>query len=568
MLARLLLILLLLSCFALGAAAQSGAGDAASTVSANDHGDPLLRAMLVELKRSQQKLQLGEFQRPYFIDYQLLEVRDYVADARLGALVRDQSSVSRFVHVVVRIGDYKHDSFFREGTGVVEIMPIENNELALRRQLWLATDKAYKAALTGLTAKESMLKNIVAERTMPDDFSREQPVDSVLELPKIEVQVDTWKQIVRSTSDLFRADPALDSSAVGLHFRIVNRYYVNTEGTVTRSGNALYTVSFSGSGPAPDGTRLDRSHAYFVSQADELPKPEDVEREARKRIASFELLRKAPTIEDDYHGPVLLSADAVTALLDDLFVPNILGIRPEPGSSARVRGEYSSYFKNRVLPDYFTVVDDPRPQKLDGLTLLGSYGVDDEGVRAEPITVIDKGMLVNFLLGREPIRDFEHSNGRGRADLQGSPGPQISNLIFKAANGISFDELKQKLIQMCRDQGRPYGYYVETTGARLAPRLLWRVYVNDGHMELVRGASFNEMDKRTLSNDIVAAGNDRYVYNIPEPLPRSIVAPSLLFGDLEIQRAEATREKQPLYPAPPLRPRAHIEQVPNTRPHL
>src|SRR5260370_21193761 len=37
-------------------------------------------------------------------------------------------------------------------------------------------------------------------------------------------------QIVRSTSDLFRGDAALDSSGAGLHFRVVNRYYVNTEG--------------------------------------------------------------------------------------------------------------------------------------------------------------------------------------------------------------------------------------------------------------------------------------------------------------------------------------------------
>lgn len=562
MLPRLLFLLAMLICFACATAAQVGAGDTASSVSANDHGDPVLHAMLTELKRSQQKLHLGDFQRPYYIDYLLFEVQDYTADARLGALSRDQSSFGRFVRVVVRIGDYKHDSFFREGSGAIEVMPIDNNELALRRQLWLATDKAYKAALTGLTAKETLLKNVVTEAVLPNDFSQEQPVDSVLRLPSLEAPLDTWKQIVRSTSDLFRADATLDSSAASLQFRIVNRYYVNTEGTVTRNGNAAYAISFGASGPAPDGTRLNRSHGYFVSKADELPKTEEIEREARKRIASFELLRKAPLIEDDYHGPVLFSADAATALIEQLFVPNILGTRPEPGSSARVRGEYSSYYKSRVLPDYFSVVDDPRPQKLDGVTLLGSYAVDDEGVKAEPVTVIDKGVLVNYLLGREPIRDFAHSNGRGRATLQGSPEPQISNLIFTAANGVSFDELKQKLIQMCRDQGRPYGYYLDTTGSNLTPRLLWRVYVSDGHMELVRGASFKELDVRTLRTDIIAAGNDRYVYNLPDPLPRSIVAPSLLFGDLEIQRAEATREKEPQYPAPPLKARSHIERGP------
>jgi len=90
-------------------------------------------------------------------------VQDYLADAKLGALNRDQSNRSRFVTVSVRIGDYKHDSYFHEGTGAVEIIPVENNELALRHQLWLATDKAYKAALTGLSAKRTMLKNVVME---------------------------------------------------------------------------------------------------------------------------------------------------------------------------------------------------------------------------------------------------------------------------------------------------------------------------------------------------------------------------------------------------------------------
>jgi hypothetical protein len=107
---------------------------------------------------------------------------------------------------------------------------------------------------------------------------------------------------------------------------------------------------------------------------------------------------------------------------------------------------------------------------------------------------------------------------------------------------------------MCKDQGRPYGYFVETTGVRLAPRLLWRIYTSDGHMELVRGATFNQLDIRTLRSDIIAAGNDAYVYNRTEPLPSAIVAPSLLFDELEIQRANRTREKPPQYPAPPLTP--------------
>jgi len=522
------------------------------SISTHDHGDPILKAMLAELRRSQEKLQLGQLQRPYFIDYQLTELHDYSSDAILGAIRSDDLNSGRLVRVVVRIGDYKQDSYFGEGTGTVEIMPMDNDEMALRHQLWLATDKAYKAALSGLTAKQAALKNVVVDQEIPD-FSHEKPAESVHSLVKVEPNLEVWKKMLRSTSDLFRSDPDLDASAAILHFRVLNRYYVNTEGTVTRNGTGTYIYSFAGSSQAPDGMRLERSHAYVVGKEDELPKPEVVQKEAKELIGTFAELRKAPLIEDDYHGPVLFSADAATALIERFVVPNILGIRPELGNPGRTRGEFSSYYKSRVLPEFLTVVDDPRSKKVDNITLLGSYDVDDEGVEAHPVTVIEKGVLNHYLLGREPIRDFANSNGHGRTSLAGAPRPQISNLIVKASNGIPFEDLKKKLIQMCRDQGRPYGYYVETTvGPQVTPRLLWRVYVDDGHMELVRGAIFNQLDTRSIRSDIVAAGNDQYVYNRWDPLPSSIVAPSLLFGDLELQRANRTREKLPQYPAPPL----------------
>jgi hypothetical protein len=528
-----ILLFVVVSVFAL-------ASDTATTPSAiptDDHGDPVLKAMIAELKRSQEKLQLGQMQRPYYIEYQVSELQDATADATLGAIRTDQINGGRLVRVVVRIGDYKQDSYFGEGMGAVEVMPTEDQELALRRQLWLATDKAYKAALTGFTEKQAALKNVQTESDLVD-FSQEKPTQSVRDLAKPDLDMEKWKQMLRSTSDIFRADSALESSNAFLSSRVLNRYFVNTEGTITRSGKAVYSYVFSASAQANDGMWLERSHGWVVTRPEELPKADEIQKEAKALIGTFNALEKAPLVEDDYRGPVLFSADAATSTFERLIVPNILGIRPDLGNPARTNGEFASYYKGRVLPDTFTVV--------------GSYDVDDEGVEAQKVTVIDKGVLTNYLLGREPIRDFPHSNGHGRTALAGAPRPSISNLIFKAANGIPFEELKKKLIDMCKDQGRPYGYYVETTGPQLSPRLLWRVYVNDGHMELVRGAVFKQLDTRALRSDVVAAGNDSYVYNRSEPLPSAIIAPSLLFGELEIQRANRTREKLPQYPAPAL----------------
>jgi TldD protein len=322
----------------------------APPVTLNDHGDPVLKAMVAELKRSQEKLQLGQLQRPYYIDYEVTELQDYVVDATLGALRNDQTNAGRIVRVVVRIGDYKQDSYFGEGTGSIDLMPLDNDEMALRHQLWLATDKAYKAALSGLTEKQAALKNVVVETELPD-FSREHPMESVGDLAGLNVDLGKWKQLVRSTSDLFRADPDLDSSGALLRFRILNRYFVNTEGTVTRHGNANYFYSFEGSGQASDGMRIDRSRAYIVSKPEELPKPEEVRKDAQELIGTFAALRNAPLVEDDYHGPVLFSADASTALMERLIAPNILGIRPEPGSPARTRRRRNSTLAHYVFRD-------------------------------------------------------------------------------------------------------------------------------------------------------------------------------------------------------------------------
>ena len=547
------LLLLLTISMAAPALADDQPAAAPATVTFDDHGDPVLKAMVAELKRSQEKLQLGQMDRPYYIDYQVTEIQDYQANSILGALLEEQLNSGRLVRVVVRIGDYKQDSYFGEGQGSFEVMPTDNNEMALRHQLWLATDKAYKSALSGLTEKQAALKNVVTESDIAD-FSNEKPTQSFHDLARLDADQNSWKQMLRSTSDMFRSEPSLESSIASVRFRVLNRYFVNTEGAVLRSGAPMYVYTFAGSTQADDGMRIERSHAYVVTRPEELPTQEQVDKDARQLIGTFAELRKAPLVEDDYRGPVLFSADAATALFERLVAPNILGLRPDLGNPARIRGDYNSYFKSRVLPEFFTVVDDPSVRKIDGVTLAGSYDVDDEGVAAQPVTVIDKGVLVNYLLDREPIRDFPHSNGHGRSPLAASPRPQISNLIFTASSGVSFNELKARLVQMCKDQGRPYGYYVETTGPQLAPRLLWRVYAADGHMELVRGAVFKdrELDTRALRNEIIAAGNDTYVYNRADPLPSSIVAPSLLFNELDIQRANRTREKLPQYPAPPL----------------
>src|SRR5262249_38071625 len=108
------------------------------------------------------------------------------------------------------------------------------------------------------------------------------------------------------------------------------------------------------------------------------------------------------------------------------------------------------------------------------------------------------------------------------------------------------------------------------TGDRL-PLLVYRVYPADGHEEIVRGGRIIGLNTRSLRN-LPGIGSDSFVYNyymqtqIPgfsgtalgafgsaqSGLPASVVAPSLLFEELEVRGARGEPKRLPLLPAPPL----------------
>src|SRR5262249_47669620 len=160
-------------------------------------------------------------------------------------------------------------------------------------------------------------------------------------------------------------------------------------------------------------------------------------------------------------------------------------------------------YKSRVLPTFLEVVDDPAMKEFQGKSLIGNYDIDSEGVKAQAVPVIEKGILTHYLLGRQPIRDFPESNGHGRAGAASPPGPNIGVLLVKSSDPQSPAALKKRVMEIVSNQGLPYGYRVETLGG-LTPRLLYRVYAKDGHEELVRGANFNELDLRAMRSDLSA----------------------------------------------------------------
>jgi predicted Zn-dependent protease len=541
------------TCFALALLAALPLGVAAQQkpLPPEAISDPILRALQAELTRSKSQLKMDNVGSPFYIEYRVFDVEQFDASAAFGAL-RDQNRTRlRLLRAVVRLGDYKLDSFFNAGQGVSDILPLDNDELAIRHTVWLATDQAYKRAGEAFSNKKAQLKQLNIEQPV-DDFAKAEAAVSVGPTTKMEVDQAKWTKMLESATSVYKNDPAIQSLFASLNFTALTQYFINTEGTVTRHGSAHYQVLLSASEQAPDGMRLDRAPQFTANRIEELPTPEEFQKDAVNLLADMKMLREAPIVDEEYRGPVLFSADAATDMFFELIVPNILGRRPAPGRPARTVGAFASSWHARVLPNFISVVDDPTIDTFAGHGLGGSYKVDDEGVPASPVTVVDNGTLANYLIGRVPIRDFPASNGHGRASGNGNTAPAPGNLFFRPSKTSSRAELKKQLIDECRTRGFPYGYYVDTLGPRLSPRMLFRVWVNDGHEELVRGAVFNELDIRALRSDLVAAGDDPLVSNRTGVPFMTIVSPSVLFDELEVKRADNSKEKLPDYPAPGL----------------
>jgi hypothetical protein len=195
------------------------------------------------------------------------------------------------------------------------------------------------------------------------------------------------------------------------------------------------------------------------------------------------------------------------------------------------------------------VVDTPELKTFAGKGLVGAYDVDDEGVPAQAVKLVTAGKLENYLLGREPVRDFPLSNGHGRAGIAAAAHPALGVLKVTAREGLSDDELNRKLLDLAKDRGLKSVYAVQTLGGGLTPRLLYRIG-QDGKRELVRGATLDDLDQRTLRSGVEAAGKELWVANYFNEVPETVLAPALLLDDVTVRRANEKNDKLPFYPPP------------------
>jgi TldD protein len=608
--------LALLAAVAMPLAAASAAGNrtpaprsAQAPVPAGET-DQTLHAMHDEMARARMRLVLSGVGKPFYIEYRLLDLDVRSVTASFGALVSSSTSRIRQMSVDVRVGDYHLDSSnfisedgFQGFLGSTGEVGIDRDYNSLRQDLWLATDQAYKAAVTQMALKQSFLRSLTKPPEI-DDFSQAQP------LVKIDPRIDpdwtsrNWDEEAREASAVLKNFPQLYGNRVTYYLVYATSYRMTSEGTLIRSTRHLAAVEAAMDTQAEDGMSLHNYYSAYALLPSGLPDAASVAKAISSASTDLMALRSSPLVPD-YTGPVLFDAPAAASTLAQVLEPSLSGARP-PLSMTRDfdaflerfggRSEWSGRVGTRVLPASVTLVDDPTLQELQGQPLLGSYDVDDEGVNAQKVSLVESGILKDLLMSRRPGPDFMYSNGHARSALLSDPLPLSSNLILQATDALKRDDMRKKFLDSCRSDGHEwclevkrmdnpalsavrqedFSEFIAELGGGISngdrvPLLVYRVYVADGHEELARGGILEGLTLRSLRN-ILAIGDDpailTYMLNSQEGLgttalgafgsaqdgiPSTVVAPSLLLDDVEIRGFHGEPSRLPLDPAPQLK---------------
>ena len=532
-----------------------------------ENRNTVLRAMSDELDRTMSELQLKDLEKPYFVQYTIMDEDEYSGRAIFGALTSWDHIKERVLQVQVRVGSYDLDNseFLTSRGGGTSGFPVQtvvdDDYEALRHSLWLATDSAYKQSLELLARKRAFLQNKIQDEQVPD-FSREKPIQSINEARNLEVDSAAIQKQLRGWSSLFRDYPEIQNSAVNISLRLTHRYIVNSEGARILQPTLLVSLSADAGAQASDGLQITQSIPFVARSLDRLPSSRQFEQSIREMAEEICALRSAPVLDSDYVGPVLLVGKASADFFSRVLAPNLAAQRG-PLSERGIQSSRSSELVDRmnrpVLPAYFNVYDDPALQVFEGKPLVGYYELDDQGVPGRRVSLVEDGLLTGFVTSRRPGKGFLNSNGHGRSGYPGREAAHISNLITKARQGKSYEELKKTLIGLCRVERLPYGIVIKdlnSSGSGLGvPFLAYKVNINNGREELIRGVNTTSFAARSLRH-VQAAGNDLNVTNrltgiTGADTPVSIVAPSVLLEELELKKSSGAQQRPLLLTPPP-----------------
>jgi TldD protein len=528
--------------------------------------DPILKVMQGELSRATTSLAKAD-PAPYFLSYTVNDQDIVFIVGSYGSLLTDAALQRRQADVVMRVGSPALDNTHGQSrsSGMTSgTLPLGDDPDAISRVLWDLTDREYKRAAPAFLNVKTNTAVRAEEEDKSPDFSKEAPQTHTGEALNAQgFDRAAWEGEIRRLSGAFRKYPGVYFATVVLQVQNSNARLVSSEGAAIASPSASTRLVMEAETRADDGMELIRVETFQAPSAAGLPSETELAGKIDKIAEDLKDLRKAPVAEP-YDGPALLSGRAAA-----VFFHEVLGHRLE-GHRQRDEDEGQTFTKKvgqEVLPKFLSVTDDPTIHELAGVKLAGSYNYDNEGTPAQRVEVIKDGVLENFLMSRMPIKNFGVSNGHGRNQPGLMPTGRQGNLIVTSTQTVPEAQLRQKLIDEVKRQGKPYGLYFDdiqggftlTTrqlpqAFQVLPVVVYRVYADGRPDELVRGVDIVGTPLAALTR-IMTTGDQQHVFNgvcgaESGSVPVSAVAPAMLFSEMEVQKRGHSHERPPILPPP------------------
>ncbi|HEV3333382.1 MAG TPA: metallopeptidase TldD-related protein [Bryobacteraceae bacterium] len=528
----------------------------------------VLDILAQELNRNFTALKQKGEPAAYFLSYEVAEQDFRGISGTLGTIASTNNAKDRVLDVSVRVGSPKLDNYrqvigertqFTRGA----LLSFEDNSNAIKRRVWIETDRAYRAAAERLIRIKTNAEVKVAASDDSDDFSDQPPSTYQKAPPKLQFDEAAWTARIRNLSARFANYPGILTSHVQVTAQTDTRYFVNTEGTRVLHGRGYARVTVSAEAKAMDGADLNTGETFEAVEASGLPKDEVILAGIDRVAKDLTALLRAPEAEP-FVGPAIFSGRAAGVFFHEIFGHRVEGHRQKDESEGQT---FTKSVGTKVLPDFLSVVFDPTRRKIGDIDLFGWYDYDDEGVKARPVVAVDKGVLKTFLMSRSPIHGFDSSNSHGRRQ----PGYEVvsrqSNLIVQSTKAVSDAQLHNMLVDEIKRQGKPYGlYFADITGGftttgrnglqafKVIPLVVYRVYADGRPDELVRGADIVGTPLASFAK-ILATSDKTQVFNgycgaESGSVPVSAVSPAILVSEIEIEKKAKSQDRPPLLPIP------------------
>lgn len=555
--------------------------------------EDIIFAMKNELNRSMKELKINDLESPYFIEYKYVEYDASSMRGSMGSVEAANNSKSAYISVSVRVGDYSFDNtnFFDVGLGFFgssddeegfkkRAVSYEPSINYLRKEFWLATDAAYKQTAELYSKKLAILKNRMRKDTIPD-FIKLGSVNKLRDIKEIpEFNLVKYKDIIESVSSVFNNYPAIYTSGVSVEFIPQRVYYINSEG-VEYVKDSYYTgFEVVAASQNKEGMPVfDHYTAYSIKQSD-MPSKDSLIKAANQVAENISDRLSIPQLDDFYVGPIIFSGQAAGQIFAQSFLPKLISQR-EPLTDGGFSSEnedavFQRKVGGRVLPEFLNITDKPNESNLNGVDLIGTYKIDDDGLESQNVELVKSGYLETLLSDRVPTKRIKESNAHKRGG-----SVMFSNIIVennKSENKLSSKELESKMLEFVKKRELDFGIVVtKILDANIRYTSLYRIlngnieipfgkknYVMDGYKVYTDGRKekFSGMVIPTMNvllfKDIVSTSDKSYTMNYLAPavispyltggdsyLPSSITLPDLLFEDAELHLMEEDFKRPP-----------------------